>query len=111
MITIKILSYKSPQRYAVKQTLIAAQNDIRRTNPDIEVTLEEIKTLEEMEKYTPVVVLPSLVVNERLVCIGRFPKKAEVIGWLQQAEEGRAHKEPAGRKGGEDEKGNQPYPE
>lgn len=34
---------------------------------------------------TQVVVLPSLVVNEKLVCVGRFPHKDEVISWLQEA--------------------------
>ena len=41
-----------------------------------------------MEKYTAVMILPSLVVNEKLVCVGRFPKKDEIVGWLQEAVEG-----------------------
>ncbi len=88
MITVKILSYKSPQRYAVKQTLKAAERELRKTLPDLELVIEEAKTLAEMEKYTPVVILPSLVVNEILVCVGRFPRKEEVIDWLQQAKGG-----------------------
>ena len=87
MINIKILSYKSPQRYAVRQTLIGALNELRKTIPDLELSITEIKTLEEMERYTYVVPYPSLVINEKLVCIGRFPKKDEVVGWLQQAME------------------------
>ena len=82
---IKILSYKSPQRYAVKRTLIAAQNELRKMYPDFELSITEVKELSEMEKYTTVVILPSLVVNEKLVCIGRFPKKNEVIDWLKNA--------------------------
>jgi hypothetical protein len=88
LITVKILSYKSPQRYAVKQTLKAAERELRKTLPDLELVIEEAKTLAEMEKYTPVVILPSLVVNEILVCVGRFPRKEEVIDWLQQAKGG-----------------------
>lgn len=87
MINIKILSYKSPQRYAVRQTLIGARNELRKTIPELELSITEIKTLEEMEEYTYVVPYPSLVINEKLVCIGRFPKKDEVIGWLQEAME------------------------
>jgi hypothetical protein len=87
VISIKILSYKSPQRYAVRQTLIGARNELRKTYPNLEISINEVKTLEEMEKYTYVVPYPSLVINEKLVCIGRFPKKDEVIGWLQQAME------------------------
>ena len=85
MITVKILSYKSPQRYAVRQTLKAAEHELRKTLPDLELAIEEVKALAEMEKYTPVVILPSLVVNEKLVCVGRFPKKDEVIEWLRKA--------------------------
>jgi hypothetical protein len=36
-------------------------------------------------RYTPVTVYPSLVINERLVCVGRFPKKEEVLSWLRDA--------------------------
>ena len=85
MINIKILSYKSPQRYAVRQTLMAAQRTLQKTWPELEIGITEIKTIPEMEKYTPVLILPSLVVNEKLVCVGRFPKKDEVINWLQEA--------------------------
>ena len=87
MINIKILSYKSPQRYAVKQTLLAARNALRKTHPNFDISITEVKDLVEMEEYTNVVIYPSLVINEKLVCIGRFPKKEEVIGWLQQAME------------------------
>ena len=85
MINVKILSYKSPQRYAVKRTLIAAQNDLEKTYPHLEIAVTEVTTVPEMEQYTPVLILPSLVVNEKLVCVGRFPKKDEVIRWLQDA--------------------------
>ena len=87
MINIKILSYKSPQRYAVRQTLLAARNELRKTHPDLDLSITEVKKLTEMEEYTHVVIYPSLVINDKLVCIGRFPKKVEVIGWLQQAVE------------------------
>ena len=85
MINIKILSYKCPQRYAVKQTLLNARNALRKMYPEFDISITEIKNLAEMEEYTHVVIYPSLVINEKLVCIGRFPKKEEVIGWLQQA--------------------------
>jgi hypothetical protein len=84
-VQIKILSYKSPQRYAVKRTLMAAQAELQKMYPDFAICMTEIKELSEMEKYTAVVILPSLVVNEKLVCVGRFPKKDEVIAWLHDA--------------------------
>ena len=85
MIDVKILSYKSPQRYAVKRTLIAAQDELQKQYPDLEIALTEVKEVSDMLEYTDVLILPSLVVNEKLVCVGRFPKKDEIIRWLQDA--------------------------
>ena len=82
---IKILSYKSPQRYAVKRTIMAAHSELRKEYPDLEIHLTEIKDVSEMLRYTPVLILPSLMVNGELVCVGRFPNKYEVIGWLRSA--------------------------
>jgi hypothetical protein len=37
-----------------------------------------------MEKYIAVVILPSLVVNEKLmICIGHFQSKEELVCWLR----------------------------
>jgi hypothetical protein len=83
MIQIKILSYKSPQRYAVRRTLMAAQNELQKTYPELKITIDEVRELAEMEKYTSVVIYPSLVVNEKLVCVGRFPTRQDVLGWLR----------------------------
>jgi len=85
VVSVKILSYKRPQRYAVRQTLLAARNVLRKPYPDFDFEIVEVKTIEGMEQYTQVLILPSLVVNEKLVCVGRFPKKDEVVQWLQQA--------------------------
>jgi hypothetical protein len=84
-VQVKILSYKSPQRYAVRHTLQAAQNELRKTVPQLALQIIEVKVLADIEAYTNAIILPSLVVNEKLVCIGRFPKKCEVIAWLQDA--------------------------
>jgi hypothetical protein len=88
VINVKILSYKSPQRYAVRRTLLAAEDELRNTYPGLEISVTEVKELSEMEKFTAVVILPSLVVNEKLVCVGRFPKKGEIVTWFREAIEG-----------------------
>lgn len=85
VLDIKILSYKSPQCYAVKKTITAAQGELRKEYPDIEIHLTEIKDVPEILRYTQVLILPSLMVNGELVCVGRFPKKNEVICWLRSA--------------------------
>jgi len=84
MLSVKILSYKQPQRYIVRQTIIAARNELRKTYPDFDITISDVKTLEEIEKYTLVLICPSLVINEKLFCTGWFPKKEEIIEWFKQ---------------------------
>ena len=84
-IGIKILGTKSPQRYAVRRTVVAAQAALRVEYPDLLVEISEVRDLAEIEKITPVFIYPSLVVNGRLVCVGRFPRKSEILIWLQQA--------------------------
>jgi hypothetical protein len=81
----KILAYKSPQRYAVRKAVVAASEELRSQIPGLQVEVEDIKKLEQIESFTPVTIYPSLMVNGKLVCVGRFPHKDEIIAWLQQA--------------------------
>lgn len=69
----------------MRQTVIGAQTELRKTRSDFEIRINEVKNLTEMEEYTHVVNYPSLVIDEQLVCIGRIPKKEEVTQWLRQA--------------------------
>jgi len=84
-IGVKILSYKTPQRYAVRRAVLAAQTVLSQEYPDVLVEIAEVRERSEIEKITLVILYPSLVVNDRLVCVGRFPKKDEILVWFQQA--------------------------
>lgn len=88
MLQVKILAMKKPQRYAVRRTLIAAYWQMQKGLALPPLQIEEFTTSTEIMRYTPVTVYPSLVINERLVCVGRFPKKEEVLSWLRDATEG-----------------------
>ena len=44
--------------------------------------IERVEDLMEMLRYRPLA-LPGLVVNERLVCAGRVPSKAELVQLLK----------------------------
>jgi hypothetical protein len=85
MIDLKILSYHSAQRYALCQTVISARRAFNQEYPQIEVSITELKDWFTIEKYTPILSAPSLVVNESLVCAGRFSSCDEVIDWLRNA--------------------------
>ncbi|MGA2504560.1 MAG: thioredoxin family protein [Anaerolineales bacterium] len=84
-IEVKILGTKTPQRYAVRRAVVAAQAGLGIEYPDLQLEISEVRDLAEIEKITPVFIYPSLVVNDKLVCVGRFPQKGEVLIWLQQA--------------------------
>jgi hypothetical protein len=81
-ISVKILGHKRSLRYPVERSIIAAQREL----PDVTLVVEHIRTVEEIQRYTPVFALPSLVINGKLVCVGRFPGKVEVLSWLQEVE-------------------------
>jgi Thioredoxin domain len=87
MIDVKILAYHSAQRYALRQTLVAAQRLLCADHPEVDITITELKDWMHIEQYTPVLSAPSLVVNERLVCVGRFPTKQDVLFWLRSVVE------------------------
>ncbi|HEX7620370.1 MAG TPA: thioredoxin family protein [Anaerolineales bacterium] len=89
-IEVKILGSRTPQRYAVRRAVLAAQAALSQEYPDLLVEISEVRELAEIEKVTPVIIYPSLVVNDRLVCVGRFPSKDEMVIWFQQALAGRA---------------------
>lgn len=85
MIDIKILSYHSAQRYAVRQTVISAQRALREEYPELNLAITELKDWQHIEQYTTILAAPSLVMNEKMVCRGRNPSKDEVVGWMKQA--------------------------
>ncbi len=84
-IQVKVLSYRSTQQYAVQRTVRAAVTTVRMDCPDVAVKIEEIRDVQDILKYTQVFVYPSLVIEEKLVCVGRFPKTEEVVAWLTDA--------------------------
>jgi hypothetical protein len=85
VIDLKILSYHSAQRYSIRQTVVSALRVLQNDYPGVQINITELKDWINIEKYTPVLSAPSLVVNGKLVCVGRFPSRREVLGWLKSA--------------------------
>lgn len=84
MLDIKVLGPGCAKCYAVERAAAAAMETLLNERPDLEATLEHIEDILEIERY-PILFTPALVVNERVVCAGRIPKKEEVIGWYRAA--------------------------
>lgn len=84
-IPIKILGYKSSQRYPIWRTLQAAQRALEKEHPGLHLDIQEVKSTDEILRYTPVIAFPSLMVDGKLVCVGRFPNRDEILDWLNKA--------------------------
>lgn len=84
MLNIKVLGPGCPKCYAVERVAAAALEALLQEDPDLEATLQHIEDYKEIQNY-PILFTPGLVVNEKLVCAGRIPRKEEVIRWYREA--------------------------
>jgi hypothetical protein len=85
VLTVKILSLGAPERYAVRRMVTAAQQDLLTADPRLQMTISDVNDADQIGRYASVLVLPTLVINEKVVCSGRFPSRKEIVGWLQEA--------------------------
>ena len=85
LITVKILSTKTPMRYCVRRLVALAETVLQPEYPELEVKIQELKTTEEIYKYTNVITAPGLVINEKLVYNLWIPTKEMVFGWMREA--------------------------
>jgi hypothetical protein len=85
VLNVKICSIQYPERYVVRRMVLAAQNELQAKLPGLEVEITELADPGQIGKYAFVLVLPTLVIEERVVCSGRFPGKEEVRDWLREA--------------------------
>lgn len=85
MIQAMILGLRQPERYAVRRLLVSAHNELKVQHPCLAVAITESHDLCEIDKYAMVLTLPSLLINNKLVCSGRFPTRQEVLTWLVEA--------------------------
>ena len=92
MINVKILCNKSPLRYSVRRVVEAARISLLSEYPDLMISITEISEMDEILKYTPVMIAPGLVINEKLVYDLWIPKKEQVVGWLREAMQEQAKK-------------------
>lgn len=85
MIHVKICSIQYPERYVVRRTIHAAQEELQAEFTGLELEISEVSDPGVIGKYAFVLVLPTLVIDEKVVCSGRFPSREEARGWLREA--------------------------
>jgi small redox-active disulfide protein 2 len=81
MLNIKILGSGCANCHRVEQTAKAAAEEL-----GIEATFQEVTQMQDIMKYG-IMATPGLVIDEKVVCSGRVPSKAEVTSWLATAAE------------------------
>jgi hypothetical protein len=85
VLNVKILGLQYPERYVVRRLVAAVQQELLSSSIPLDLEITEVTDPAEIGKYAFVLVLPTLVINEKVVCSGRFPAKEEVAKWLLEA--------------------------
>jgi hypothetical protein len=84
VLIVKILSLGAPERYAVRRLVTAVQQELQTVDPQLQITITDVNDAGVIGRYASVLVLPTLVINEKVVCSGRFPTRGEISGWMRE---------------------------
>ncbi len=76
---IKVLGPGCPKCNKVEEMVRATIREL-----GVEATVEDVKDIKMIMEY-PILTTPGLVINEKLVCSGRIPSKAEMTSWITTA--------------------------
>ncbi len=85
LIKIQILSLGEAERYAVRRLVLVAQHELEAQGVRVDLTIKEVDSASEIGRVAPTLVLPTLMVDDNVVCSGRYPKKTEIVQWLVES--------------------------
>ena len=76
MVKIKVLGPGCARCHQLEQIVKEVVNEL-----SIDADIEDVKDIKKIMEY-PILTTPGLVVDEKLVCSGRVPTKAEVTSFI-----------------------------
>jgi len=76
---IKVLGPGCARCHQLEQTIKEVGKQL-----GIDASVEEVKDIRKIMEY-PILTTPGLVINEKLLCFGRVPTKAEVVQFITAA--------------------------
>lgn len=79
MLNIKVLGPGCTNCHRVHDITVEALEEL-----GVEATIQHVTDRQEYPKYG-LLYTPGLVINDKLVCAGRIPSKAEVTAWIKTA--------------------------
>lgn len=89
MLEVKVLGPGCAKCYALERAARGALEQLLQERPGLQATFEHIEDILAIEQY-PVLFTPALVINEKVVCAGRVPKRDEILAWYRRALDGQA---------------------
>jgi hypothetical protein len=85
VLIVKILSLGAPERYAVRRMVTAACQDLLLQYSNLELSIIDVSDSNEIGKVASMLIMPTVVIDGKVVCSGRFPTREEVTNWLREA--------------------------
>jgi len=86
MLTVKVLGPGCPNCERVEQHVMEALEQWSVGESKVDVALEKVTDPSKFLDYG-LLSTPGLVINDQLVSSGKIPSPAEIVGWLEQAEQ------------------------
>jgi hypothetical protein len=68
------LGYRRKQRYITWRTVYAATQTVHDDHPNVVVVIQAVKEVNEILKFTSVLILPSLMIEDHLVLKAKLQK-------------------------------------
>jgi small redox-active disulfide protein 2 len=83
MINVKVLGPGCPNCQRVERRAVEALEMLAEEDSSLEATIQHVTEYSDIMQY-PIAGTPALVIDEKVVCSGRVPRREEIAAWLKE---------------------------